>query len=177
MESFPLSDGDGAKTRVGLLVSLVLVPPDGDEGRRRQSLADGGHGVGDGKCVPVQKQEYVIGIRDLRNFRSEEVEASLVGTLRRYYAIKARVVLLVDSIQHGKHLEGLANISAEVALLYLNPFGRSEVDCGHVEHGQRVPTVRSFSIAPSEVFAQIGANGGHAGELSVHLPSTDPRRR
>ena len=70
-------------------------------------------------------------------FRSEEVEAPLMGTLRRHDAIKARVVLLVDSIQHGKHLEGLANISAEIALLYLNPFGRSEVDRGHVEHGQK----------------------------------------
>ena len=82
MEPFPLSDCDGAEARVGLPVSLVLVPSDGDEGRRRQSPVDGGHGVCDGKRVPVQKQDHVIGIGDGGNLCGEEVEPTLVGTLR-----------------------------------------------------------------------------------------------
>ena len=138
MEAIPLSDGNGAEARVGLPVSLVLVPTDGDERRRRQSVADRGHRVSYGERIPVEKQDHIIGIRNGGNLRSEEVKASLVGALRWNEAMKTRVVLLVDPIQHGERLERLADVSAEVALLHINPFWRLEVDRGHIKHWQRV---------------------------------------
>ncbi len=62
MEAIPFSDGNCAEARVGLPVSLVLVPTDGDERRRRQSATDRGHRVSYGERIPVEKQNHIIGI-------------------------------------------------------------------------------------------------------------------
>ena len=37
--------------------------------------------------------------------------------------------------------------------------------------------MRSFSIAPSEVFAQVGVDGGHAGELPRLLAEYRPKTK